>query len=84
MKNSQTASILGRKSFQLFGRKNGAVFADIEGTDIAAAALAQPALHAVFQRGVDPFRRKSHLFKKRQTEPDDNGRPAYNRAGIFR
>ena len=40
MKNSQTASILGRKSFQLFGRKNGAVFADIEGTDIAAATLA--------------------------------------------
>lgn len=47
------ASVFVRKLIELIAAKYRAILADIFGTDIAAAAFSDTALHAQLQRRVD-------------------------------
>lgn len=46
---------LHRHCFDLLGCKNRSIFADVDVTHVTAAALAQAALHAVLQSGINPL-----------------------------
>src|SRR6266571_989386 len=76
-------SKLHRHRLDLLGGKDRAILADVDVADVAAAALAQAALHPVLQRRVDLFVRKAELFQHRQGELDHDRRPADQGDGVF-
>ena len=56
--------ILVRQLVDLVAAEHRAVLADVLGTDVAAAAFADAALHAQLQRGVDLFFREAHFNQR--------------------
>ena len=78
------ASELGRELLHLGGGEDGPVLADVHGPDIAAAALAEPALHAVLERGEDGVVGEAQLLQHRQRELDHHGRAADDGHGVVR
>jgi len=58
-------SVLGRQGFELGGGEDRTVLANVDLADVAAAALADTAFHAVFQGGVDALVGKAQLLHHR-------------------
>ena len=61
---------------ELFQSVHRAVLADVAAAGVAPPALAQPALHAVLQGGVDALRGEAQPGQHRQGQLDHDGRAA--------
>jgi len=79
----QGISELHRHGLDLFGGKDRTVLADVDIAHVAAAALAQAALHPVLQRGVDLIVGEAELLQHRQGELDHDRRAADKGDGVF-
>ena len=55
--------IILRQLLQLLHGEDGAFFADVDGTGVAASTLAHAALHPVFETGVNRLRAHAELFQ---------------------
>ena len=70
--------------FQLVVAEDRAVFADIEMSDIAAAAFPNTAFHSFFERREDPLVRKSKGREFREGELDHDRGTTDDGIGVFR
>jgi hypothetical protein len=76
--------ILHRQFAYLGAGEDLAVLADQFGADVAVAAEAKAAVHAVFQGEIDLVIDPAHLFKRRHGEFDHDGRAADEGLAVFR
>jgi hypothetical protein len=80
---SEPCSVLRRQLRELRHGKDGAVLADVDRADVAAAALADAALHPILQRGVDLVRREAQLREHGHGELDHDRRAADDGDGVL-
>ena len=68
------ASVVRRQALELSHGEDRTFLADVERSDVAAAALPYPAFHAVLQARVDDAGQNSHPVENRKRVLDHDGR----------